>query len=942
MLDFNSIQTKWQDKWKDLGNTKPSDKPKFFMIFAYPGISGYLHVGHMRGYSYTDAICRYKRMTGHNVLFPVGTHASGNQAIAFAKKVQNNDKNWIEYLKRNGCPEDLIPKLTTPEKIVDYFNGVYLDFWKKFGFLCDWERFTSTVYPDYNKFIQWQFKKLQDNNLLVQKPYFATACMNCGPVAVDASETDISKGGSAEKNEYVLLKFKFGDAYLLAATLRPETIYGQTNMWVNPDATYTKIKYENEFWIVSKQAAEKLSYQKDGIEIIEDIPGKNFVGKSCVAPGIDRELIILPSSFTNPDIGSGFVTSVPSDAPFDYIALEDIKKNKELQKKYNLTKAQLDIKLIPIIKSKGFDLYPAKEIVEKLKITSQEDKEKLEEATAEIYKVGFHTGVMRDNCGKYSGMKVVEAKELMKQDLLDSKKADIMYDLSEEVICRCGGKVIVKRIDDQWFIKYSDKNLTNKTKKHAKTMLILPEEYYNNIGSVLDWFQDRACARLGSWLGTKFDKKWTIEPISDSTLYPAYYIVSKFVNNKQLKPEQLTEEFFDYVYLGKGDSKKISESIKCKKELLEEVKQEFDYYYPLDINLGGKEHKTVHFPVFLMNHVGILPKDKWPKGIFINNWVVGKGTKISKSKGGAVPIPDAVENYGVDGMRLYYAHIGSPHTDIVWTEETVKSYRSTLEKIYLTCQIKLGEGNSTALDSWLESRLNSHIKNVTEMMEVINLRDSANIIYYLMHDDLKWYVRRGGANKELFQDYINSWTKLMCPITPHTAEEINSLFSKDLVSSSDWPSFDKKKINNKFESAEDMIIKTTQDMRQVLKLAKIETPESFTLFTSLSWKYDLFKTLKKELEETRDVGKILKTIMAKEELKRYGKDISKLVVSLAKDPSKIPDVITSLKFELDILEQSKTFLESEFNCKVNIIKADESQESKSKQAMPGKPAILVK
>ena len=134
----------------------------------------------------------------------------------------------------------------------------------------------------------------------------------------------------------------------------------------------------------------------------------------------------------------------------------------------------------------------------------------------------------------------------------------------------------------------------------------------------------------------------------------------------------MTEEFFDYVYLSEGEA---------KKKIWEEVKKEFDYFYPLDINLGGKEHKTVHFPVFLMNHVGILHHDKWPKGIFVNWWVTGKGSKISKSKGGAVPIPDAMAKYGVDAMRLYYAHIGSPHVDVVWTEEVVHNYKNALERI---------------------------------------------------------------------------------------------------------------------------------------------------------------------------------------------------------------------------------------------------------------------
>ncbi|MBT4804686.1 class I tRNA ligase family protein, partial [Candidatus Woesearchaeota archaeon] len=583
-MEWNKIQDKWQKKWAkaELGKAETNkNKEKFMMIFAYPGVSGYLHVGHMRGYSYTDAICRYQRLLGKEVLFPVGTHASGNQALGFANKVKNNDETWINYLKTNGCPEKKIKELSNPKAVVEYFNQVYInDYWKKFGFLCDWDRFTSTTNPDYEKFIQWQFKKLQQKDLLIQKPYFATACPNCGPVAVDPSETDISKGGNAEKNEYVLLKFKFNNDYLIAATLRPETVFGQTNLWMNPKAKYIRVEVEGENWIISREAADKLKYQKDDVILKEDVNPKEFIGKTALAPGINKEIIILPAKFCDPDVGSGIVTSVPGDAPYDYVALKELQEDKETIKKYHLDEKEIkNIKLIPIIKSKGYGDFPAEEIVKKLNITELDDP-KLEEATKEIYKAGFHTGVMTKTCHKFAGKRVEEAKELMKAEMLEKNQADIFYDLSEEVICRCGGKVIIKRIDDQWFIRYSDSELTERSKEQVKEMKIYPQEYHHNLPAILDWFSDRACARLGNWLGSKlpFDDRWIVEPISDSTLYPAYYIVSKWIENKTIKVKDLTEEFFDYVFLNVGEGKP-----KWKP-----IKDEFDYFYPLDINLGGK------------------------------------------------------------------------------------------------------------------------------------------------------------------------------------------------------------------------------------------------------------------------------------------------------------------------------------------------------------------
>ena len=203
--------------------------------------------------------------------------------------------------------------------------------------------------------------------------------------------------------------------------------------------------------------------------------------------------------------------------------MRDLWENPSELEKYGIDPEEVKkIKVIPIIKTPGYSDTPAKDVVEELGVKNQFDREKLEEAKKIVYSKGFHTGVMNENCGKYSGMPVNKAKELMKQELLDSGEADTFWDLSEEVVCRCGSRVVIKKVDDQWFIKYSDPEWKEKSKAHAKSMRILPPEYYESMPQVIDWYDDRACTRMGTWLGTKlpFDQKWIIEPISDSTLYP--------------------------------------------------------------------------------------------------------------------------------------------------------------------------------------------------------------------------------------------------------------------------------------------------------------------------------------------------------------------------------------------------------------------------------------
>ena len=632
MTDYGSMEAKWQARWQEAGLDKAEridGKPKFMIIFAYPGVTGYLHVGHLRGYTYVDAIGRYKRMTGYNVLFPVGTHATGNGGISLATKIARRDEKTIDYLLRNGCPEDKIPELEKPMSVIEFFNDVYVnEYWKRFGFLADWRRFTCTLYPDYGKFIQWQFHKLKDAGLLIQKPYYAPFCPNCGPVAVDPSETDISKGGRAETQEYTLLKFRHGDEFLVAATLRPETVYGQVCFWVNPEVEYRKIKKDGETWIVSPQAAEKLALQKDGIEEVGTIPGSGMIGWMCEAPMIHREIPVFPASFCNPDVGTGLVTSVPSDAPDDWISLEAVKKDPSLKEKYGLTQELIDsVVPISIIDIKGYGDFPAKDMIERLGITAPGDP-KLVEAKKQVYKDGYHMGRMKDVCGEFAGMRVDEAKDKMRQAMIDAGEAEPFHDLSEEVVCRCGARVYIRRIDDQWFINYGDADLTERTKAHAKEMDLNPPEFSENVQGILDWFRERACVRLGNWLGTRFpfDEKWIIEAISDSTLYPIYYTISLYANDHRIEPEQMTVGFFDYVVLGKGDIADVSRSTGVSEELLDRIRGDVLYWYPLDINLGGKEHMTVHFPAFLFNHMAILPDEMQPRGITVNWYVTGKNS----------------------------------------------------------------------------------------------------------------------------------------------------------------------------------------------------------------------------------------------------------------------------------------------------------------------------
>ncbi|WP_400240188.1 leucine--tRNA ligase [Methanomethylophilus alvi] len=964
--DYAEMEKKWQSKWaeKKLNESERQDgKPKFMLIFAYPGLTGYLHVGHLRGYTYADALGRYKRMTGYNVLFPVGTHATGNGAISLASKIARKDEKTVDYLLRNGCPEEEIDKLKEPMDVVNFFNNVYQnDYWKRFGFLADWRRFTCTLYPDYGKFIEWQFTKLKEKGLLVQKPYYAPFCPVHGPVAVDPSETDISKGGLAETQEYTLLKFwceerKF---FLVAATLRPETIFGQVCFWARPDMEYSIVEKDGERWVVSPQCAEKMSLQFDGVEEVGRIAGKDLIGLTCTAPMIHKQIPVFPADFVDPDVGTGLVTSCPSDAPDDWNSLQIAKANPELTEKYGIPKDIVDAVVpVSIISIKGYGDFPAQSIIEKMKIPSVKDpakfRELMDEAKKQVYKDGYHMGVMKDVCGEFSGIRVEEAKDKIQQAMLASKEAEIFRDLTEEVVCRCGQRVHIKRIDDQWFINYADRQLTDSTKEHCRDMTIFPAQYYENVQGVLDWYRERACVRLGNWLGTRFpfDNKWIIEAISDSTLYPLFYTISLYSNTKQITPEQMTPEFFDYVVLEKGEPSAVAGSTGIDQELLEKIRKDVHYWYPLDINLGGKEHMTVHFPVFLMNHRAILPDDMQPKGIIVNWYVTGKNKdKISKSKGGAQPIPGAVAKFGADSMRLYYAHVASMFVDVEWDEDLVFTYKQKLENIMSSVEDLINaeaDVPSGDIDAWLLSRFNTHVSEIRAAMDRYDLRQMATVVYYDMSNDMRWYARRGGKNRDTVMQALRIWINAMMPITPHVAEELWSEAGfEGLVSEAQFPEADDSKRNAAAEYGEGLVQEVIGDVNEIKKMAKTEVSKA-VIYTTPMWKVGVMKDAIAMAEAGNlTIPDLTKRCMADENLKKRGKETSdfvkKIAVDLMRSNLKDKKALADLDEEA-LLKSAKDFIASETGMETEIYGADEENKfdpsNKARVAVPGRPAIYL-
>ena len=162
------------------------------------------------------------------------------------------------------------------------------------------------------------------------------------------------------------------NVFLPAATFRPETIYGVTNLWLNPDAArYFQIAKDGKYqWIVSKEAVAKLKDQLRKTTIIKELKGSELIGRYVTNPLKQEDsLPILPAKFVVPNNGTGVVYSVPAHAPMDYIALRDIQADLDTQDWFSLDTASVNaIQPISLITVGGMGKFPAQQVIEEMKM----------------------------------------------------------------------------------------------------------------------------------------------------------------------------------------------------------------------------------------------------------------------------------------------------------------------------------------------------------------------------------------------------------------------------------------------------------------------------------------------------------------------------------------------------------------------------------------------
>ncbi len=939
MLSFHSIEEKWQRRWEDArifeADPDPS-RPKVFVTFPYPYLNGPLHLGHAYTCTKVDIYARFKRMQGYNVLFPQGWHATGEPIQGVAERVKLGDKVQIKILLDSGVPESEIQKFTDPKYIAEYYRRLAKRDMKRMGYSIDWRRefITTTLTPTYSRFIEWQYNTLRKKGYVTRGTHPVIWCPKCQSPTGDH---DRLEGEGVSPIEYVLLKFRYNDAYLMAATLRPETIYGVTNMWINPDADYVLALVDGEKWIVSKATVIKLIDQLRDVKVLEEFKGAKLIGKKCWNPVRKEYIYILPAYFIDPETATGVVMSVPSHAPYDYLALRDLKRNPEVLRKFNIDPKVLEeIKPISIISVEGFGEHPAIEVVEKLGVRDQNDP-KAEEATKEVYRREYHMGVMKDNCGPYAGMKVSEIKDKLIEDFKRERIADILWDPADVVICRCTTRCHVKILKDQWFLKFSDEEWKNKVREHLRNMRIIPEEAREAFEYTINWLKDKPCARR-TGLGTPlpWDPDWIVETLSDSVIYMAYYTIAKHINKYKIPAEKLTDEVFDYIFLDKGNVDEIAARAGLDKDLLEDMKKEFEYWYPVDLRVSAKELVYNHLTFFLFHHVAIFRPEHWPRAIGVNGMIMVEGRKMSKRLGNFITINELLTKYGADVARFALAYCGEGLEDPDWRFKEVEAIKRHLEAFYNMAtslsEIELMEEDD--MDKWLRSRLQRHIRDTVEHLENLRTRSAIQSGFFEILADIRWYARRKGGYGPAYVEAVETMVKLMAPVIPHLAEEIWEKWGREgFISLSRYPEYRREYVDERIELREEYIKRVYGDIKEIIRVVKIEKPKKLTLFVAPRWKYIVYNEAIKSKED------LIRRVMAIPKVREKGVKAVNFVKQLLR--SGVEDKILTQDEEYEALTSAIDFLKKEFKLEVQVIKAEFSSNPKAEKASPMKPGILI-
>lgn len=784
MYDSDSIEKKWEKVWEENKSYKTDvrdfSKPKMYVLdmFPYPSGQG-LHVGHVEGYSATDAYSRFKRAQGYNVLHPMGFDSFGLPAEQYSIK---NNKH--------------------PGPFTDINIDNFIRQLKRCGFSYDWDRVIKTSDPKYYKFTQWIFIQLFKKDLAYYGERPVNWCPALGTVLANEEVIDgkSERGGfpvvRIPMKQWVLKITAYGDKLLAGLddldwpsstiqmqrnwigksqgaevdfkientdkkfsvfTTRVDTLYGCTYVVLAPEHPLVKEittkdqkesveNYINECQRKSDLERTSLNKEKTGV----------FTGSYAINPVNGKKVPVYIGDYVLGSYGSGAVMAVPAHDERDYaFAL-----------KHNL-------RIIEVVKG------------------------------GDISKAAFTEDGVHINSGVADGMMIKEAKEAIVNLLVEKEagRIKVNYKLRDWIFSRqryWGEPIpVVHEDDDEYKIHALDfKDLP----------LVLPElDDYTPAGD-----GKPPLSKAKEWLNVD----WNGIPCHRETNTMPQWAGSCWYYARYIDPTNENEI---------GDPKLL------------------EHWLPVDLYVGGAEHAVLHLLYARFWHrflydMGIFKCPEPFKKLRHQGIILGAdGEKMSKSRGNTVSPDEVINEYGADALRLYELFKGPLDQGLPWNPNGPSGARKFIERIYRLYVDDSLRSRWTKDDyAPLDTIYNQTIEKVTHDFEDLHFNTAIASLMVLVNE----FYRA----ERLPVSMLEGLAKMIAPICPHLGEEIWSLMGhKDLIDFEAWPKADSSKsqaneviyaveVNGKVRAKIPFKVNATKEELEEFKKScyEIETVKKFT------------------------------------------------------------------------------------------------------------------
>jgi len=875
---FNSIAEKWIKEFENAFEANVDSRQKFLVTVAFPYTNSPFHIGHGRTYVTADIYARYMRMKGFNVLFPLGFQFTGTPILSISEALKRGDKDIVkEFLEIYRIPQEKLKELEDPLKLAEYFREDMKKTAKRFGLSIDWRREFTTVDKSFEKFVQWQLKTLRNKGYLVTSTEAVGYCPNDGfPVGMHDTRGDVEPEIVSED----VILFEDGELVFPVVTSRPETVFGATAIMINPESKYVIAIKDNRKWVVSKEAYDRLKYQVT-FRGVEEIDKAKLLSASPMNPVTREKLKVIESKYVEPKVGTGVVMAVPAHEPLHF--LRYLEEGEEIRPRI-------------VIISSEYKGIPAEEVVS---LAGTKNPSELKDYIETLYRTEYYKGVMasdlEDHVPDYlkqfvkeeiSGRPVKDARDKVIELLKKINAHDTIYEISNApVYCRCGAEIVVKVIPSQLFINYEDPAWKSIALKSLDKIRFVPKDVRSDFEKVIFSMGKRACSRSRG-LGARipWDESQIVDSLSDSTIYTAFYTISHLLPKDS---ERLDDDFWNYVLLGEGDKSFIAKKTGISEELLTKMREEFEYWYPVDSRHSGRDLVRNHLPYYIYNHVAIFGEKYLPRLIVVNGFVRVGGKKMSKSFGNVYPLEKAMDEYGPDPVRLALATSSEISEDVDFRQDVLNSVYLQLKKIYDVVSRVGSISTDNAMreeDLWFSSIVSFKIREVNRLMDSLEFRKAYNIILYELYDLFRDYIEiRERPNKDVLAKFVDAWIKLLSPGAPFTAEELWHLYHSSLVAKESFPSGDEFTVNTsallRFEYVRFVISYVKQLEEEVNK-----KPEKIVIYVA-------------KPEQLEDFRAVINAIRSHKELPE-----SEYFLRIRNNLSKIPTLIKELALTTDLDE----------------------------------------